>query len=189
MRMTPARLAAAAAAVVAIGGLCGPALVQTVVHDGGFARNGWNIDLSRWPDLEARRDGQALLHTNMRVAENGVEHGETWINSGQSLTFRNVPTNAVANFTVLARVHPAWNPGASLPPIAFRVSVLAHGERRVTEMKVEGPREQAGEWQRIEVPLSMYSGRTVDIEMEPVAPQQGVWTLWRDPAVTPKPQG
>jgi hypothetical protein len=189
VRMTPARVAGAALAVVVLGGLCSPLLVRSAIGDGGFARHGWNIDLSRWPDLQARRDGQALLHTNMRVNENGVEHAETWINSGQGLTFRNVPTSDVANFSVLARVHPAWNAGAPLPPIVFRVSVVANGEQRVAEVKVDGAREQAGEWQRIEVPLSPFSGRAVDIQMEPIAQQPGVWTLWRDPAVTPKPQG
>ena len=183
LAITPTRLAVASLAVITLAAVAAPRLVQGAIGDGGFQKYGWNIDLSRWPNLRAKRDDQSLLHTNLRTNENGVDHGEVWINSGQTLAFRRVPTSDAGNFTVLARVHPAWNAGSALAPMAFRVTASALGEQQVVEVPIAGAREQAGEWKRVTVPLAKFAGRKVDIVMEPVAQHPGVWTLWRDPAV------
>ena len=182
--VTPYRLAAASLAVAAFAGLCGPILTQQLMNDGGFVRYGWNIDLSRWSDLTANRDGQALLHTDLRSIENGVDHGEIWINTGQSLTFRNIPATEATKFSVSARIHPAWNAGATIEPVAFRAIVHSAGVQEVAEVTVEGAREQAGEWRQVAVDLSKFSGRNIKIEISPVAKQSGIWTLWRDPAIS-----
>lgn len=187
LAITPTRLTVASLAVITLLALVAPRLVQGAIGDGGFQKYGWNLDLSRWPNLRARRDGQSLLHTNLRTNENGVDHGEVWINSGQTLAFRRVPTSDAGNFTVLARVHPAWNAGSALAPMAFRVTASALGEQQVAEVPIAGAREQAGEWRRVTVPLAKFAGRKVDILMEPVAQQPGVWTLWRDPAIVTSP--
>lgn len=187
LAVSPLRLVAASAVVVAMVGFAAPRLVQAAIGDGGFERYGYRIDLARWPALRARRGGQALLHTHLRSQENGVEYVDTWINAGQTLTYRSVPATRATTFTVQARVHPAWNAGSAVAPMAFRASVRAMDEQEVVEVQVAGEREQAGEWKRLSIPLSKFSGRRVDIVLEPVAPQPGVWTLWRDPAVVPGP--
>jgi hypothetical protein len=177
-------LVAASLVVVAFAGLCGPMLTQQLVNDGGFVRYGWNIDLSRWSNLTANRDGQALLHTDLRTTENGVDHGEIWINTGQSLTFRNIPATEATKFSVSARIHPAWNAGSAIEPVAFRAIVHSGGAQEVVEVTVEGAREQAGEWKQLVIALSKFSGKEIKVEIAPVAKQPGIWTLWRDPAIS-----
>lgn len=184
---SPARMLVVSVLLLFIAGLCGPALVARLAADGGFLRYGWNSDLSRWNRITVNRGDQPLLHTDLLTSENGIKHKEMWINTGQSITFQGVTATEATQFVSLARVHPAWNAGAALGALMFRATVRAGGADAVVEVRVEGPREQAGEWQRLVVDLSRFAGEEVDIEIKPVSRSVGTWTLWRDPAIAVRP--
>ena len=151
-------------------------------RDGGFRRHGWRIDLANWQDLKADRNDQALLHTDLKTTENGVTHSDIWINSGQSLTFRDVPATAATVFSVVARIHPAWNGGSPVEPTILEVVVHGPSGASVATSAVVAIGEQ-GNWRQLQVDLAPYAGKRVDLEIKPQSATPGTWTLWRDPVV------
>ncbi|MGH8075974.1 MAG: hypothetical protein ACREPE_01430 [Lysobacter sp.] len=184
LTLTPARFAAASLLLVAVAGLAAPGLIQRLAADGGFQRHGWRMDLAKWPNLKADRNDQALLHTDLRTTENGVQHSDIWINSGQSLVFRDVPATTATAFSVSARIHPAWNGGSSAEPIALEVVVHGAKAPGVAAVVQLGAGE-ASDWHELRVALAPYAGsRRVDLEIRPKSATAGTWTLWRDPAIT-----
>ncbi len=168
-------------AVVSAGSIA-PKTILWISSDGGFNKYGWNIDLTTWPDVSANRDSQRGVHTDLKTNEEGVEHRELWLNSGQSLVFSNVPATASTKFRVSARVHPEWKKDEPLERLLFQVTI-GNNNVTVVEKAVMGPRPASGAWQLLEVELSPYSGNAVDIELRPISATKGVWTLWRDPIV------
>lgn len=140
------------------------------------------MDLAKWPNLKADRNGQALLHTDLRSVENGVQHSDIWINSGQSLMFRDVPATAATAFTVSARIHPAWNGGSPIEPTALEVIVHGRTGAGVAASAVVAAGEP-GDWRGLKADLAPYAGQRVDLEIRPKSATSGTWTLWRDPMV------
>jgi hypothetical protein len=181
--LTPARVVAASLLLVTLAGLAAPHVVQRVAGDGGFQRHGWRIDLANWSDLRADRNGQPLLHTGLRTTENGVQHSDMWINAGQSLMFLDVPATAATAFSVSARIHPEWNGGNAIEPIALEV-VVHSASTSVVAAAAQIEAGETGDWRQLLVPLAPYAGSRVDIEIRPTSVTAGTWTLWRDPAIT-----
>lgn len=176
---TPTRSFAMAVFAVLLAGVVGPQFVYLTARDGGFERAGWKIDLSKWRTLRGTLNGQPTIRTDIITEENGQSHHELWLNSGHALRYMDVPVNAVSEFVVAARVHPAWT---QLPPMQFQVVATgsAGGQLLAT---VAVPPDAPSEWQMLTLDLHALSGQQVDIEIRPVSPVSGVWTLWRDPAI------
>ena len=180
---TPARVFWLAALSVAISGLAGPIIIYRLAKDGGFEHYGWNIDMGKWNDIKGYLGGQPIMHMDILTNEGGKVHNEMWINTGQKIVFRNVPATSATEFVSYVRVHPAWNPGDSLDPLIFRATARDGHMVTVADTRVEGTREFSGEWKKLTLDLSGYSGRKIDIEIMPISQYPGIWTLWRDPVV------
>lgn len=176
---TSGRSFAMAVFAVLLAGAVGPKFVYLTARDGGFERAGLQIDLSTWRMLRGTLDGQAAMHTDMTSQENGQFHHELWINSGQALRYMNVPVSAMSEFVVAARVHPAWAP---VPPMQFQVVATGSAGGRLLAT-VAVPTGVSSEWQMLTLDLQTLSGQHADIEIRPLSPVSGTWTLWRDPAI------
>ena len=138
------RLLAYSMIFVLLAGLVSPFVMRWVLNDGGFQRFGWKIDLTEWGDTLAYRDNQPLIHTDLESEENGRRYVSMWINSGQSLLFRNVPATDHTQFECEAMVNSEWNPGAALPLIDFRVTIIDGTKSYIFKHTVIGARQVAG---------------------------------------------
>lgn len=184
---TPLRVFWLASATLFLAGLAGPVVVLNLINDGGFGRYGWNIDLTSWNEISVERGTSPIVHADLVSVDEGGVHKEFWINTGQSVTFIQVPATIATQFVSAVRVHPNWNPETSIKPLNFRVTIDDGKRQAISNLVVQGPRATAGEWQRIAIDLAPFAGQRVSIRLAPVAQSTGVWTLWRDAAIVGRP--
>jgi hypothetical protein len=158
-----------------------PPVLEMRVGVGGFDRYGWTQDLMGWENVEMRIAGQSPTSTRLRW-----ETGEPmwWINTGQAVKLRKVP---VATATVMEgwfRVHPEWQAGTEAPSVRVQLRI-ADGDS-IALHSVDIPvAARRGVWQQFRIDLRQHAGRAVDLEIAPVADQNGVWTLWRGLRLVP----
>jgi hypothetical protein len=168
---------------VLLSGIASPAIMSWALNDGGFQRFGWNIDLAKWGDILAYRDDQPLMHTDLESEVNGRRYVSMWINTGQSLRFRNVPTTIHTRFLCDAMVNPHWSSEEVLPRVEFRVTIIDGSKSYIYKNGFGGAEKSPDGWGQIDVNLAPFAGDNVTIEISPVADRTGIWTLWRNPRI------
>ena len=134
-------------------------------------------------------------HPNLGVdiTVDDVVKRSVWIDTPTSLTYHHITLGAHPVFRVLAAIHPAVYGQTYADGAVFQVDVQANGQiRRLKEVYINPiAHPELRGWLPMEVDLSSYAGRTVDLILSngpgPANNDYADWCIWGDPRLVDKP--